>query len=62
MGIGSIVEEHEYGIYRNHLYVGIGLKLIEHLKGDIFYMWQATEKGDNWVDYNIIGTKLKVVF
>lgn len=56
------LEEDKDGIYRNRLYVGVGLKLMEHLKGDVFYLWQTTEKGDDWIDYNVIGTKLKVVF
>lgn len=56
------LEEHESGVYRNRLYVGVGLKLTEHLKGDIFYLWQSTEKSDSWTDYNVVGTKLKVAF
>lgn len=55
------LENHD-GIYRNRLYAGVELKLFEHVKGDIFYLWQITEKGDDWIDYNVIGTKLKVVF
>lgn len=56
------LEEHQSGIYRNRFYAGIGLKLTEHLKGDVFYLWQSSEKGNSWTDYNVIGTKLKIVF
>jgi hypothetical protein len=56
------LEENQSGVYRNRLYAGVGLKLTEHIKGDVFYLWQASEKGSSWTDYNVIGTKLKIVF
>lgn len=59
------LEEGKDGIYRNRLYVGLGighLFKLEHLKGDVFYLWQATESSDDWISYNVFGTKLKVVF
>ena len=47
---------------RNRLYAGFQMKLIEHLKADIFYLWQASEKSDKWTSYNVIGIKLKAFF
>jgi len=58
----EIFLEEKKGIYRNRFYMGIKLKLMKHLEGDIFYFWQTTEKGNHWIDYNIFGTKIKVVF
>lgn len=48
---------------RNRLYAGIESKLFEHLKADIFYLWQTSKKKpDKWTDYNILGIKIKAVF
>jgi hypothetical protein len=47
---------------RNRLYVGTGCKLIKYLKADVFYLWQSSKSSDSWVDYNIVGTKLNIVF
>lgn len=57
--------EDDDGISRNRLYVGLGighLFNLEHVKGDIYYLWQYSDKGDDWETVNAIGTKLKVVF
>lgn len=56
------LEENKDGIFRNRFYVGVGMKFFEHVKGDLFYLWQTTEKGDDWIDFNVVGTKLKVEF
>jgi hypothetical protein len=47
---------------RNRLYVGFKAKLVKRLKTDIFYLWQRSKKGGAWIDYNVIGAKLKVQF
>lgn len=47
---------------RNRFYLGVGMDIIEHLTADVFYLWQTSEKGDEWVDFNIIGAKLKLKF
>ncbi len=47
---------------RNRLYAGFKAKLFKHLKTDIFYLWQSSEKSDKWIDYNVIGVKVKAVF
>lgn len=50
------------GFYRNRFYSGFEAKLGPHLKTEIFYLWQTTEKNSSWIDYNVIGLKLKAVF
>lgn len=47
---------------RNRFYIGVDSKLMKHLKADVFYLWQSSKSGDSWVDYNVVGTKLKIVF
>jgi hypothetical protein len=47
---------------RNRLYAGLGLKLYKQLTGEIYYLWQSTKSNEDWIDYNILGTKLKVSF
>lgn len=61
------IEEDSDGIYRNRLYLGLGIgKLLslETLKGDIFFLWQASDNGDNWTDKDVyaLGTQIKVHF
>lgn len=47
---------------RNRLYGGLSFKIFKNLKGEIYYMWERTEKSDKWSDSNILGTKLKISF
>ncbi|HIE05491.1 MAG TPA: DUF2490 domain-containing protein [bacterium (Candidatus Stahlbacteria)] len=47
---------------RNRLYAGINLRFFSHLKTVIFYLWQTSNKDSGWIDYNIVGAKLKVEF
>ena len=47
---------------RNRFYVGVNVDLMEHLTGRIFYLWQTSEKDNEWIDFNIIGTQLKFKF
>ena len=48
---------------RNRLYNGLSFKLFEHLKGDLFYLWQISRSDKaKWTGYNVLGIKLKVVF
>ena len=56
------VDFDEEGLNRNRLYGGIELKVFDNLKGDIFYLWQSSEADDEWTDYHILGTKLKLSF
>lgn len=47
---------------RNRAYVGFSLKLLKNLKAEIYYLLQSSEKGKDWTEYNVLGTKLKVSF
>jgi hypothetical protein len=47
---------------RNRLFAGIKAKFFGHLKTDLFYLWQASEQGKDWIDYHVLGIKLKVAF
>ena len=47
---------------RNRLYAGFYMKLLKSLKGEIFYLWQSSKKSGEWTNYQILGTKLKLVF
>ena len=52
----------EEKLNRNRLYAGADFKILKNLKLDIFYLWQASEKDDNWADCNVLGTKVKLSF
>ncbi|MBI1882597.1 MAG: DUF2490 domain-containing protein [Chlamydiae bacterium] len=54
--------QEDAGFNRNRLQVGVGMKIIEHLEGELYYLWQTSEKGDEWIDFHVIGTKLKFKF
>ncbi len=56
------VERYKTGVYRNRLYIGVGFNVIKQIKGDIFYLWQSSEKEGEWIDCNVVGTKLKLYF
>lgn len=47
---------------RNRLYAGMDFKILKNLKLDVFYLWQSSKNGGTWIDYNILGTKLKLSF
>ncbi|MBO8152426.1 MAG: DUF2490 domain-containing protein [Candidatus Marinimicrobia bacterium] len=52
----------EGDLNRNRLYAGFKAKLMKYLAPDIFYLWQTSEKDGDWIDYKVIGAKLKVEF
>lgn len=60
------LQEDKDGIYRNRFSVGVGMQFFKNVKGDIFYMWQAEDKGASsdpqWWSTNILGAKLKCEF
>ena len=49
---------------RNRLYAGLKTKVLDHLKAEFFYMWEASKvkKSTKWIDYNVIGIKLGLAF
>lgn len=46
---------------RNRVYMGLKMDFLKNLKGEIYYMVQSS-KGKKWVNYNVLGTSLKVAF
>ena len=47
---------------RNRLYGGFGFKIADNLKGEIFYLWEATKSSGKYSDTNVLGTKVKFYF
>jgi hypothetical protein len=47
---------------RNRLYGGIKMKIIKNLKAELFYLWQSSKTDDDWIDYNVLGIKAKLIF
>ncbi len=52
----------EEALNRNRFYGGCNLKLFKHIKVDIFYLLQSSEKNNNWSDTHVLGTKLELSF
>src|SRR5574341_44157 len=58
-------EDSDNGFNRNRLDVGVGLDFgdyVAHLSGEIYYRWQTSDKGAEWIDFHIFGTQLKFKF
>jgi hypothetical protein len=47
---------------QNRFSPGLGLNLTKNIKAEIYYMLQSTKSSDMWVDANVLGTKIKLVF
>lgn len=47
---------------QNRLYSGLGINLTKNLKGEVYYMLQSTKNSGKWIDANVLGTKLKIMF
>ncbi|MCX5714870.1 MAG: DUF2490 domain-containing protein [Candidatus Omnitrophica bacterium] len=47
---------------QNRFCFGLGVSLAKNVKGEIYYMLQDTRSPGDWVDTNVLGTKLKIVF
>lgn len=47
---------------RNRFYSGFGMSFTKNIKGEIYYLLQSSRSGNNWVDANVLGTKLKIAF
>jgi hypothetical protein len=52
-----ILDESE--LFRNRLTSGFKGQIVRYLRIDIYYLWQSSEKGENWIDYHVVGAKLK---
>jgi hypothetical protein len=49
-------------IDRNRIYVGVIMPLRKGIDADIYYIWQASRSGNEWIDIQVLGTGLKFEF
>lgn len=47
---------------QNRFYAGLSAGLIKNVKLEVYYMLQSTRNPGDWVDANVLGTKLKLSF
>jgi len=47
---------------KNRLFAGFSLKILKNLDGEIYHLWESSEKSDQWNDTHVLGTKLKFSF
>jgi len=47
---------------KNRLSPGICFKLTKNLSLDVYYMWELDKKSKHWLNYNILGTQIKLSF
>ena len=47
---------------QNRFSPGLAMNLTKNLKAEIYYMLQSGKSSGKWVDTNVLGTKLKLVF
>ncbi len=52
----------EQDITRNRFYSGFSMTLSKRLKGELFYLWQASKSSGAWQDINVLGVQLQVYF
>ena len=50
------------GFNSNRASVGLEVKLAEHVKTDLYFLWRTTDSGEEWIDNYIFGSKLKLSF
>jgi hypothetical protein len=56
------IESEGEGFNRNRVTAGLEAKILEHLKADLYFLWQATDSNDDWINNYILGSKLKFTF
>jgi len=47
---------------RNRFYSGLTANLTKNLKTEIYYLLQSSRSVNNWVEANVLGTKVKLAF
>ena len=62
LGDDVFIDLDEEDFTKNWLFSGVSFKLLENLKGEIYYMWQASKSKKEWKDVHILGTRLKFSF
>lgn len=58
----EIFAQQDLGLNRNRFYVGVGMDIIEHLTGELYFLWQSSEAEPDWLNIYVLGTKLKFKF
>ncbi len=46
----------------NRFSSGLSFSLTKNIKAELYYMLRSTKGVDTWIDSNVLGTKLKIVF
>jgi hypothetical protein len=57
VGFGSINQ-----FSQNRFSAGTAMSIAKNIKAEVYYMLQTTKGSGKWVDINVLGTKLKIVF
>ena len=57
VGFGTICE-----LNQSRFSSGLGMNLTKNIKAEIYYMLQSSKTSGEWVDANVLGTKLKIAF
>jgi hypothetical protein len=47
---------------QNRLSSGLGVNITKNIKAEIYYMLLTNKSAGKWIDYNVLGTKLKISF
>ncbi|MBU4252691.1 MAG: DUF2490 domain-containing protein [Candidatus Omnitrophica bacterium] len=50
------------GFNQNRLSGGISFTPFKNIKAEVYYMLLSSKSGSRWKDYNVLGTKFKVIF
>jgi len=49
-------------IHGNRFYSGFSFDLSKDVKADVFYLWQSSRSGREWIDFNVLGFQFKAYF
>ena len=49
-------------INKNRFYTGVTVDLVQHLKGEVYYLLQSDKKHSRWKNAHVLGLKLKLAF
>lgn len=47
---------------QNRLSGGVGFRLLEKIKSELYYMWRTDKSVGKWTDANVMGVKLQLLF
>jgi hypothetical protein len=58
----DLPDDVNWELNRHRFYAGVGLKITEHIKGDLYYLKQLDWKSSDWREYNVVGISLGASF